>query len=119
MGVRPQTPERCGLHHATHILERMMKTTQDLLEQAKGLPLTERAALVDALLETIDAEPSTTKPIRSLDLDQLTNDEKLNLVEEIWDSISDADALPMTEAQRKEIERRLAEHLANPNDVVS
>jgi putative addiction module component (TIGR02574 family) len=33
----------------------MMKMTEELLEQAKRLPLTERAALVDALLETIDA----------------------------------------------------------------
>ncbi len=32
-----------------------MKTTEELLEQAKRLPLVERAALVDALLETIDA----------------------------------------------------------------
>ena len=33
----------------------MMKTTKELLEQAKQLPLDERAELVDALLETIDA----------------------------------------------------------------
>ena len=32
-----------------------METTKDLLEKAKDLPLAERAALVDALLETIDA----------------------------------------------------------------
>ncbi|HVN84550.1 MAG TPA: addiction module protein [Candidatus Binatia bacterium] len=32
-----------------------MDTTKDLLEKAKHLPLAERAALVDALLETIDA----------------------------------------------------------------
>lgn len=32
----------------------MMKTTEELLEQAKRLPLEERAALVDALLSTID-----------------------------------------------------------------
>ena len=32
-----------------------MDTTKDLLETAKHLPLAERAALVDALLETIDA----------------------------------------------------------------
>ncbi len=32
-----------------------MKTTKELLEQAKRLPIVERAALVDALLDTIDA----------------------------------------------------------------
>ena len=31
-----------------------METTKELLEKAKNLPLVERAALVDALLETID-----------------------------------------------------------------
>lgn len=33
----------------------MMKTTEELLKQAKRLPLVERASLVDALLDTIDA----------------------------------------------------------------
>ena len=36
----------------------MMKTTKELLEKAMDLPLTERAALVDALLDTIDATDS-------------------------------------------------------------
>jgi len=126
-----------------------MKTTRDLLEQAKDLPVTERAALVYALLETIDATESerhrrwaeeaesrlrayrsgeiptidaddvAAKPIRSLDIDRLTNAEKLDLVEEIWDSIADADSLPMTDAQREELERRIADSLANPDDLIS
>ena len=35
-----------------------MKRTKDILEQAKNLPVTERTALVDALLDTIDASDS-------------------------------------------------------------
>ena len=46
---------------------------------------------------------------------QLSVDERLALVEAIWDSLAeDADALPIADAQRVELERRLAEYQANP-----
>jgi len=46
--------------------------------------------------------------------------ERVRLVEAIWDSIAaDSAALPLTDAQRAELDRRLAEHEANPDDVVS
>ena len=127
----------------------MMESTKDLLEKAKDLSLVERAALIDALLETIDASDAErehkwadeaqsrleayrsgelqaidadtllTKMMMSLHVKQLTNDERLDLIEEIWDSIADTDALPMTAVQREELERRLAEYLANPSDLKS
>jgi putative addiction module component (TIGR02574 family) len=41
------------------------------------------------------------------------------LVEDIWDSIAaDSAALPLTDVQREELDRRLAEHETNPDDVV-
>lgn len=41
--------------------------------------------------------------------------ERLQLVEDIWDSIaSSPEDLPVTEAQRQELDRRLAEYRANP-----
>jgi len=41
------------------------------------------------------------------------------LVEDIWDSIAaESAALPLTDAQRAELDRRLAEHETNPHDVV-
>lgn len=41
-------------------------------------------------------------------------------VEEIWDSIAaDSAAVPLTQAQRDELDRRIADHEANPDDVVS
>jgi putative addiction module component (TIGR02574 family) len=41
------------------------------------------------------------------------------LVEELWDSIAaDSRAVPLTEAQRTELDRRIAEHETNPDDVV-
>lgn len=45
--------------------------------------------------------------------------EQIDLVEAIWDGIvSRGAAPPLTEAQKTELDRRLADHLANPNDVV-
>lgn len=50
----------------------------------------------------------------------LNVDEQIELVEAIWDGIVSRDAAPaLTEAQKTELDRRLADHLANPNDVVS
>jgi putative addiction module component (TIGR02574 family) len=46
---------------------------------------------------------------------ELSASERLELVEELWDSISDADeALVLTDAQREDLERRLAEADADP-----
>jgi putative addiction module component (TIGR02574 family) len=46
---------------------------------------------------------------------KLSAAERLELVEELWDSISDADeALVLTDAQREDLERRLAEADADP-----
>jgi putative addiction module component (TIGR02574 family) len=46
-------------------------------------------------------------------------DEQIELVEAIWDSIVSRGAAPaLTETQKTELDRRLADHLANPNDVI-
>jgi putative addiction module component (TIGR02574 family) len=50
---------------------------------------------------------------------QLPLEEQLELLEALWTSIVDRDAVPpLTEAQREELDRRLADHEANPDDVV-
>lgn len=50
---------------------------------------------------------------------KLSVDERVELVEAIWDSIADQQAgLPITEAQKSELDRRLADHEANPDDVI-
>ena len=52
-------------------------------------------------------------------LRDLSIEDRIRLVEDIWDSIAtDQEALPLTEAQKVELDRRLANHLANPDDVV-
>ena len=49
----------------------------------------------------------------------LTIDEQIELVEAIWDGIVSRGAAPsLTEAQKAELDLRLADHLVNPNDVV-
>lgn len=56
--------------------------------------------------------------VKSLGIDRLGMEERLALVEEIWDSIAaESGALPLTDAQRVELERRYAEDEANPDDV--
>jgi len=58
--------------------------------------------------------------LKSLGIDQLPVEERLVLVEDVWDSIASEHAtLPLTDAQRTELERRIADHEASPDDVVS
>jgi putative addiction module component (TIGR02574 family) len=47
-------------------------------------------------------------------------DEQIELVEAIWDGIVSRGAAPsLTEAQKTELDRRLEDHLKNPDNVVS
>ena len=49
----------------------------------------------------------------------LSVDERIRLVEAIWESITAEPGQPkLTEAQQQELERRLAAHPASPEDVV-
>ena len=50
----------------------------------------------------------------------LSIDERIRLVQAIWDSIgAESEQLELTEAQRQELARRLADHAANPSGVIS
>jgi putative addiction module component (TIGR02574 family) len=45
--------------------------------------------------------------------------ERIKLVEDIWDSIAAVpEAVELTDAQMEEIERRIEDYRANPDDVV-
>jgi putative addiction module component (TIGR02574 family) len=58
--------------------------------------------------------------LKSLGIDRLGVEERIALVEEIWDSIAaDGAAVPLTTSQRDELDRRLVDHAAHPNDVLS
>jgi putative addiction module component (TIGR02574 family) len=42
----------------------------------------------------------------AIDIGRLSPEERLRLLEQLWDSLSDED-VPLTEAQRRELDRRL------------
>jgi putative addiction module component (TIGR02574 family) len=53
------------------------------------------------------------------EIKSLSIEDRLALVEAIWDSIAaESENLPLTDVQRQELERRLADHEANPDDVI-
>jgi putative addiction module component (TIGR02574 family) len=57
--------------------------------------------------------------MQSLGIDRLSVAERLQLVQEIWDSIADEqDQIPLTEEQKKEIDRRLEAYRANPDSGI-
>jgi len=59
-----------------------------------------------------------TPTIKSLGIDQLPRDVRLALVQEIWDNLAaETNAVPLSDKQRTELERRLAEDDANPDNV--
>jgi putative addiction module component (TIGR02574 family) len=53
--------------------------------------------------------------LKTLGIDQMSVAQRILLVEEIWDSIALEEAeIPLTEAQRQDLERRIAAYEANP-----
>jgi putative addiction module component (TIGR02574 family) len=56
---------------------------------------------------------------KAFGIDRLNIDDRLALVEEIWASIcADSASFPLTEAQRAELDRRVADDEAFPDDVI-
>jgi putative addiction module component (TIGR02574 family) len=53
--------------------------------------------------------------LKALGIDHLSVDQRILLVEEIWDSIAEKEKeIPLTEAQRLDLERRITAYEANP-----
>jgi putative addiction module component (TIGR02574 family) len=53
------------------------------------------------------------------DLLHLSVAERIQLVEDLWDSIAaEPEALELTEAQKEELDRRMAEHKADPSSAI-
>lgn len=55
-----------------------------------------------------------TPTIQDLGIDRLSGPERLRLIGEIWDSLSHAEQIEMSDSHREELDRRLAEADANP-----
>ena len=53
------------------------------------------------------------------DLLKLSVAERIQLVEDLWDSVAaDPTNVPLTEAQKKELRARVAEHKADPESAI-
>jgi putative addiction module component (TIGR02574 family) len=48
---------------------------------------------------------------------ELTPEERIELAEELWDSIEPRDMPPLTPEQKQELDRRYAEHLRDPSQA--
>lgn len=57
--------------------------------------------------------------VQSLGIDQLPREQRIALVLDIWNTIAAESGKPLlTDAQRRELERRIAEDDANPEDGI-
>jgi len=54
------------------------------------------------------------------DILELTIAERIQLAEDIWDSVAAfPEAIPLTDAQKEELDRRLKAYAQNPNEGIS
>ncbi len=56
--------------------------------------------------------------MKKLGIDRLNVEQRLSLIDEIWESL-DEKSIPLSDAQRTELQHRIADHQSNPEDVVS
>jgi putative addiction module component (TIGR02574 family) len=57
--------------------------------------------------------------ITALGIDRMNFEERLQLVQDLWDSIAtEAESAPLTPAQQEELLRRLADDDAHPEDGI-
>jgi putative addiction module component (TIGR02574 family) len=57
--------------------------------------------------------------LEELGIDQLSPEQRIALAQEILDSVvAEKPVGPLSEAKKQELQRRLAEHAANPGNVV-
>ena len=55
-------------------------------------------------------------PLLKVDISELSISERIQLAEDLWDSILlTPDAIPLSETQKQELDRRLELHRQNPN----
>jgi putative addiction module component (TIGR02574 family) len=58
--------------------------------------------------------------LHTLGIDSMSVEERIDLVKDIWDSVAiEAGLLPPSTAEKAELDRRLSEDDATPNDTVA
>ena len=61
-----------------------------------------------------------TPTLQELGIDRLSAEDRLRLAEAIWESVArEVEQEPISEGQRRELERRLADSIARPDAVTS
>jgi putative addiction module component (TIGR02574 family) len=61
-----------------------------------------------------------TAILQQLGIDRMTVADRIAMAQEILDSVAAKQpAPPLSEAKRRELDRRVADHAANPTDIVS
>ncbi len=81
------------------------------------IPAVTPGALIGSAIEKIYTSTMDTHLLDQAR--QLSVEDQLELVEAIWDIIAKSDAAPPpSDAQKAELDRRLADHEANPGDVI-
>lgn len=59
-----------------------------------------------------------TPTLEELGLDRLSREDRLVVAEALWDSVArETESAPVSDAQRAELERRLADSIARPDAV--
>ncbi|HEY9693036.1 MAG TPA: addiction module protein [Oculatellaceae cyanobacterium] len=59
----------------------------------------------------------SSHPLLKVDISQLSVAERIQLAEDLWDSISQQqEELPLSEAQQQELDRRLENYQENPTN---
>ena len=60
-----------------------------------------------------------TPTLEMLGIDRLSVEARIDLVQQIWDSVAaEAESAPLTDAQKREVDRRLAAHRANADAAI-
>jgi putative addiction module component (TIGR02574 family) len=83
------------------------------------MPFLRVAELFDIFTQTSMETVPMNVSIKALGIDRLSIEERLALLEDLWDSVAaDSAALPLTESQRIELQKRIEEDDAHPDDIV-
>lgn len=62
----------------------------------------------------------STHPLLRVDMSELGVAERIQLAEDLWDSVlNEQDKLPLTDAQKQEIDRRLENYQQDPTNAGS
>jgi putative addiction module component (TIGR02574 family) len=73
----------------------------------------------EGIINASNEEEYMAPSLESLGIDRMSVDERLALVEAIWESLTaQVEAAPLTDAQKAEVERRWAVHQANPQAAI-